>query len=124
MIQRCDNPKASGYKNYGGRKIAVCARWREFENFLADMGERPPGTSIDRRDNDRGYESGNCRWVTSTEQARSSSRVKMTVEKVREADAMFAVGLSNDQVARHFGIARSTAGFIRQRRSWRDVSRV
>lgn len=73
MRQRCLNPNNGGYVNYGGRGIAVCDRWRDsFENFLADMGERPgPGYSIDRIDVDGNYEPGNCRWATRSEQQRN-----------------------------------------------------
>jgi hypothetical protein len=68
MIQRCTNPKSTGYKNWGGRGITVCERWRSFVNFLADMGERPLKTSLDRRENDKGYFKENCRWATPKEQ--------------------------------------------------------
>ena len=71
MIQRCTNPRNHKYRDYGGRGISVCKRWRSFENFLADMGERPAGLTLDRRDNDGSYEPGNCRWATSHEQARN-----------------------------------------------------
>lgn len=68
MIQRCTNANAPGYKHYGGRGITVCERWLKFENFLADMGERPEGLTLDRIDNDGNYEPGNCRWATCEQQ--------------------------------------------------------
>ena len=77
MRQRCSNPRNKDYRHYGGRGITVCDRWAVFENFLADMGERPgPGYSIDRVDNDQGYFPENCRWATQSEQVRNSRRWK------------------------------------------------
>lgn len=85
MLERCTNPNATGYKYYGGRGIKVCERWRTFENFYADMGERPsPKHSIDRKDNDGNYEPGNVRWATSFQQARNrSNSVKVLVDGVQ-----------------------------------------
>lgn len=68
--KRCSNKKRADYKYYGGRGIKVCERWRDsFRAFLEDMGRRPgPSYSIDRIDNMRDYEPGNCRWATMKEQ--------------------------------------------------------
>lgn len=71
MVARCTNPNAPGYKRYGGRGISVCSQWRQFDRFLADMGNPAIGQSIDRIDNNGNYELGNCRWADKKQQARN-----------------------------------------------------
>jgi len=68
MRQRCNNPRANGFRYYGGRGVTVCERWDDYANFLSDMGERPTGLTLDRRDPYGNYEPSNCRWETWTVQ--------------------------------------------------------
>jgi hypothetical protein len=97
MHARC-RPTWKDAHLYHGRGIAVCRRWGDFRNFLADMGERPPGRriSIDRRDNDKGYEPGNCRWATPAQQSRNTRQnrfVFLNGERITLYDAIAAIGI-------------------------------
>lgn len=77
MRQRCENPNDEHYPDYGARGIRVHERWQLFENFVADMGERPKGTTLDRIRVNGHYEPGNCRWATAQEQNRNKRSSRM-----------------------------------------------
>jgi len=80
MLSRCRDKNKACWKDYGGRGITVCERWHEFVNFLEDMGECPPGLSLDRfPDRDGNYEPGNCRWATKKEQANNRRPAKKAI---------------------------------------------
>jgi len=99
MLDRCTNPNHPSWGRYGGRGIVPCKRWLKFENFYADMGPRPDGTSLDRIDNDKGYTPKNCRWATQLQQHNNkSSNVHMTIDGVTRTISEWA---------RHFGIKYS-----------------
>lgn len=76
MIQRCKNKKMKTWADYGGRGIIVCEQWKKFDNFLADMGERPKDRTLDRIDVNGNYEPGNCRWATKEQQAENTRVAK------------------------------------------------
>lgn len=108
MNQRC-SPTAIGAKNYFQRGIRVCEHWRKFENFFADMGERPPGMTVERIDNNGIYEPSNVKWATPTEQARNTRRNRIwTINGVTGCTSA---------LAEHFGIPK-TVIYCRLRMGW------
>lgn len=100
MHSRCELKSAASYPNYGGRGIKVCDRWQLFESFLADMGPRPEGMTVERNDMNGNYEPGNCRWATSTEQSHNKrNNVHLTANGKTQTMAEWARELGVNHTA-------------------------
>lgn len=118
MKRRCLAPDTLNFKYWGGRGIKICGRWvNSFETFLADMGPRPKGTTIDRYPNRHGnYEPGNCRWATAREQRHNQDVIwvnaQIAHENPKKILTLKRAGLSQDRIAEMFGVAQSTIGTI------------
>ena len=125
MRRRCNSPTDIHYYLYGGRGIAVCDRWLGkdgFANFLADMGEKPDGMTLDRIDGDGNYEPGNCRWATRQEQARNRRGAKLSREDVGVIRAAIALGRGTREIAAEWGVHYSTVARIKTGSLWGHVT--
>lgn len=91
MIQRCENPNNNRYKDYGGRGIKVCERWKSFKHFLQDMGPRPVRHTLDRKDNAVGYNPDNCKWSTTRDQNLNRRKVQDLQEEINKLKAQLKV---------------------------------
>lgn len=122
MLARCRYPDRDPDKKYIGRGITVCRRWLSFVNFLADMGERPKGKTIDRYPNKNGnYQPGNCRWATPKEQARNRRNARLTYDQAVEVAKRRLSGESARKIAADFGTSESLPREIAKGRSWQDA---
>jgi hypothetical protein len=110
MVNRCYRPSSKSYPQYGGRGITVCDRWRyNFANFLADMGERPIGCTIGRKDHSGNYELANCKWSTKVEQTISRRDIKLTTFDVQKIRLLYQLGLySRRELSRMYSVNECT----------------
>lgn len=123
MRARCNRPTASDYGRYGGRGITVCERWESFQDFIADMGERPAGTSIDRIDVNGNYEPANCRWATSVEQGRNRRNTKLEPHEPEQIRWLASLGYIRREIGAFFGISESLVTMVVQGRRWNAEAR-
>lgn len=117
MLDRCSNPNQDSWPNYGGRGIAVCDSWNprtggSFENFYKDVGPRPVGTTLGRKDNDGNYAKDNCQWETPRQQATNKRMPRPYTTGMRykrdELHKLRTSGMTVQALARHFGVSKHT----------------
>lgn len=121
MLGRCRYLERESTPKYIDRGITVCDRWLDFKNFLLDMGERPEGTSIDRIDNDKGYEPGNCKWSTSIEQARNRRNKRLDYDMALDIAKRMLAGEKATILAAEYGTSESLPREIHKGRTWKDA---
>jgi hypothetical protein len=127
MMSRCYDQKDSRFSSYGARGITVCERWHDIENFLVDMGERPPDRngarpkfSLDRIDNDKGYDPDNCRWATTRQQMETRSTTKLSMVSAREIRMLYGRGYTQLELAKEFGVRQDTISRIVNHKRWKE----
>jgi hypothetical protein len=122
MKRRCLDSRRPEFVKYGGRGITICDRWTNhhgFENFLADMGDRPSQKhSIDRIDNNGNYEPSNCRWATKSTQTINRSMSVLTEDLAQEIRGRFEHGESRRSIAVRLGLKRSAVYPVIANRTW------
>lgn len=125
LRQRCLNPRNPNYPRYGGRGITVAERWlgkRGFDNFLADMGDKPsPAHTLDRIDNDGPYAAENCRWALRTTQARNTRQTKLEPHEPDQIRWLLSLGYTHKEIALHFDVSKSAVTNIAMNRAWQGA---
>lgn len=123
MLTRCFVETDPSFKNYGGRGISVCPRWWHFRFFAEDMGLRPDGLTLERENNDEGYEPSNCKWATRTEQARNRRRFRNNTSGhtgIRQYGNRFVVRITHNGVRYKLGRTESITEALLLRQSAKE----
>jgi hypothetical protein len=121
MVRRCHSESHHAYSNYGGRGISVCNKWRKFEGFYEDMGNKPKGLTLERIDNSLGYNKDNCKWASMTEQSRNRRTTKLDKQDASLIKMMIDIGVTQNVIANQFNVSRANIGHIAQGLTWRNV---
>jgi transposase len=121
MWKRCTDRNARNANRYVKRGISVCNRWKRFEAFLEDMGDRPPTKSLDRINNNLGYSPENCRWATVEQQARNKCNTKLTLDAAIQIALRVLRGESQRAVANDFNISKSMVSCILKGKAWKGT---
>jgi hypothetical protein len=122
MKNRCDAPAYHAHARYAA--LGYDQRWSSFDNFLADMGDRPDGMTLDRRDNAKGYSKDNCRWATAAEQGRNRTpgrNRKITFDQAVEMAVLALRGVPHAEIGRKFGVSHALSRQIVIGRTWVDA---
>lgn len=119
---RCSNPKNEKWALYGGRGIALCERWQNYENFIQDMGPPPsPQHTVDRVDVNGPYSPQNCRWATPMEQA-NNKRTNVRVEGKTLAEHARELGVTPETI--RYRLATGADPLMREKRRKRNYGRT
>jgi hypothetical protein len=119
MLDRVTNPSSASWEHYGGRGIGACERWRTFEHFFADMGERPLGKTLDRfPDNNGNYEPGNCRWATPSEQVGNRRVTRLESHEPAQIRWLLSCGYRQRDVAMFFAVSPTLINFINRGKAY------
>jgi hypothetical protein len=118
MFSRCQNPNHADYKNYGGRGIRVIRRWESYEDFMADMGPRPEGMTLERKNVNGNYSKRNCKWASNKEQQRNKRNNVMTLPLVRRIRRQRANGARYCTLAARYKTSRQLIRYVCIGRIW------
>ena len=121
MRARCLNKNNPNYPYYGALGISVCARWDSFEIFLQDMGDRPKGTTLDRKDNSLGYAPDNCRWANGLEQRMNQGRGSLTESQVIEIRRLSGMSKNGAEIGRMLGIPSWAVQRVRRGQTFKTI---
>lgn len=119
MKNRCLNPKAMDFKYYGALGISVCNRWRKFELFRKDMGDKPTSKyTIGRINSKKNYMKSNCRWETRKQQSQSRVYCKLDRQKAQMIRHLYQKGWTQKRIAIRFQVSKTTAAYAATGRTW------